>query len=791
MFRYDNPVETFLYIHIKQHKIRYLLLVIGVVWFYFLLPSPLFQSPYSTLATDRNGSLLGARIASDGQWRFPLSDSLPYKYRQAVVLFEDAWFYRHPGINPVSLFKAVIQDIKAGKIVRGGSTITMQVARMARGNQKRNVYQKIMEMIWALRIELAYSKKEILNIYASHAPFGGNVVGLEAAAWRYFGRSPDKLSWGETAVLAVLPNAPSLIYPGKNQTKLLRKRNRLLDKLYSKHIIDSVTCELAKSEKLPQKPGALPQITPHLLNRLPQGQKTKTTINKSLQLQVNELTKRHHKYLSANKIYNMAVLVVSVKTGEVLAYTGNVSENKKDKGSEVDIIFSRRSTGSILKPFLYAWALKDGLILPHSLLKDVPTQIAGYHPENYNKTYDGMVPADEALARSLNIPAVRLLRDYGLEKFHDNLQQIGLKTIDKSAGHYGLTLILGGAETRLWDMVKIYAGMGRSLNRFGQTGQYYKDNYIDPVWKTHKNLFQNSKVDDNPPFGADNIWFVFEALARKDRPVEGDDWNIYRSARKIAWKTGTSFGHRDAWCVGVTPDYAVGVWVGNASGEGRPGLTGTQVAAPVLFDVFKLLPQQTTWFQKPEILLKKTAICAQSGYLASANCEKILIEQIPQNGERTKVCPYHKIIHLNREGTRRVNSDCYPVVNMQTQKYFVLPPVAAWYYRKKHSNYHPLPPWDSNCLPFNEKNMDLIYPKTGVQLFLPKDFNKLQQKVVFKAVHRQSDASIYWHLNERYIGQTKGLHHLELYIKPGTYTLTLVDDKGETLTRQFEVVVPR
>lgn len=774
--------------HSKKHKFLYLIIISLVFGFGFLLPRPLFQSPYATVLTDKNGSLLGARIATDGQWRFPPSDSLPYKYKQSLIQFEDAYFYNHPGINPFSLLKAVYQDLKAGKIVRGGSTITMQVARMARGNHSRNIYQKLMEIIWALRIELSYSKDEILNLYASHAPFGGNVVGLQAAAWRYYGRPADKLSWGETATLAVLPNAPSLIYPGKNHDILLKKRNRLLDKLYHENIIDSLTCELSKAESLPEKPKALPQITPHLLMQVKEGKQIQTSIDKNLQLQVQQIALSHHKYLSANKIYNMGIVVVSINSGKILAYTGNVPQQTKDKGSEVDMIQARRSTGSILKPFLYAWAMKDGLILPRTLLKDIPTQIAGYHPKNYDKTYDGMVPAGEALARSLNIPAVRLLRNYGLEKFHDNLQNLQIKSIDKPAGHYGLTLILGGAEISLWDAVKIYAGMGRSLKRFNKTGQYFADNYQNLSFTAGKKLFKNSRQTNNPPFGAGNIWFVFKALSDKNRPVEGDDWNIYRSARKIAWKTGTSFGHRDAWSIGVTPDYAVGVWVGNASGEGRPGLTGTQAAAPVMFDIFKILPGQTGWFEKPEMALKKAEICSKTGYLASDKCEKSLWEDIPQNGERTPVCPYHQIVHLNKNGTRRVNSACYPIDQMQNKKYLVLPPVAAWYYQKKHSDYKPLPPWEENCRPEDEKNMDLIYPKSNIQIFIPKDFNHLQQKVVFKAVHLNKNASIFWHLNNRYIGQTKKLHQMEIYLKPGTYLLTLVDDQGEILKRKFEVV---
>jgi penicillin-binding protein 1C len=645
-----------------------------------------------------------------------------------------------------------------------------------------------MEIILAMRLELSYSKDEILSLYASHAPFGGNVVGLEAASWRYYGRPPHKLSWGETATLAVLPNAPSLIYPGKNHQILLKKRNRLLDKLYKEKIIDSITCILSKEEELPQKPKNLPRLAPHLLERAvqegKQGKRIYATLDKNLQAEVNRIAQRHHRYLEANKINNLAILVTEVETGNVLAYVGNAIQ-KGDNGTDVDMITASRSTGSLIKPFLYAFALKDGLILPKTLLNDTPTQIAGYHPKNFNKSYDGAVPADAALARSLNIPAVRLLRHYGLSKFYDKLQDLKLGTINKGANHYGLTLILGGAEIRLWDAVGVYGSMARVLNRYNNGGMYSPNDYFMPNYmqKDHScKIF----VDDDI-FGASNIWFVFKALSDKDRPVEGGDWNSYKSAQKIAWKTGTSFGFRDAWSVGVNPKYVVGVWVGNASGEGRPGLTGTQMAAPIMFDVFKILPK-SKWFDLPLEDIVEAKICTKSGNLASVNCEEVRSEYIQKNGERSEVCSYHSLVHLNKEGNKRVNSSCYKVSDMQTKKWFVLPPVQAYYYKKVNPAYKDLPPWEENCRVNTEHNIGLIYPKAGAQIFIPKDFNNVRQKIVFKAVHQNRKAVIYWHLDEKFLGTTKGQHKITIFVKKGIHKLTLMDDKGEILQRNFEVV---
>lgn len=775
--------------HLKKHRLKYATVVLLGIWFYFALPKPLFKSVYTTALYDKSGQLLGAGIARDGQWRFPPIKHLPEKYKQCVINYEDAYFYRHPGVNPISLIKAVLQDFKSRKIVRGGSTLTMQVIRMARGNRSRNVYQKLIEIILALRLECSYSKAEILNLYASHAPFGGNVVGLGAAAWRYYGRSPNQLSWGETATLAVLPNAPSLIYPGKNQQKLLKKRNALLDKLYAKKIIDSLTCQLAKAEVLPQKPKALPRLAPHLLalaiKQGKEGQHIISTLDKKLQLAIRRIALRHYKYLSANKINNMGILVTEVSTGNILAYLGNVPERAHPKQAAVDMIMAPRSTGSILKPFLYAWAFKSGLILPHTLLKDIPTQIAGYHPRNYNKTYDGMVPADAALARSLNVPAVRLLRAYGLQKFRDQLQSLHLPSINKPADYYGLTLILGGAETRLYDMANAYAAMSRVLNHYNQFGKYDPQDYFQIDFVRHQHLFKPKQ--HTGLFEADDIWFVFKALSDKDRPVEGDDWNIYRSAQKIAWKTGTSFGHRDAWCIGTTPRYTVAVWVGNATGEGRPGLTGTQSAAPIMFDVFKHLPI-SNWFEKPVSAMIQAKVCKQSGMLASPICPDVALTYLPRNGERSSVCRYHKLVHLNKEGTKRVNSSCYEVQQMKTQTFFVLPPIAAWYYQRKNPDYQNLPPWDPACQLTNKPEMALVYPKPHIQIFIPKDFGQKRQKIVCKAVHQDKNAFIYWHLDRQFIRMTHGQHQIEIFARQGKHTLSLVDDKGQMIKCDFEVV---
>ena len=436
-----------------------------LVAYIFCLPRDIFKNvSYSTVIEDRNGELLGARIAADGQWRFPPTDNVPEKFRTAIVEFEDRWFYWHPGVNPVAIARAAVGNIKAGHVTSGGSTITMQVIRLSRGKE-RTLWQKVIEATLATRLELRHSKRHILALYSAHAPFGGNVVGLEAASWRYFGRPPEELSWGEAATLAVLPNSPADIHPGRNRERLLEKRNRLLDNLFKHGKLDSLDLELAKDEPLPFEPVALPRdarhLTEHYVKQSP-GQRVRTTLDIHLQRQVEEIADQWNDEFSVTGINDLAAVVLDVKTGDVLAYVGNADPDRKRPGSDVDIARSPRSTGSVLKPVLYCSLLQEGEILPNTLLPDVPVNLNGFSPQNFNRQFVGAAPASEALARSLNVPAVHMLRKFGVPRFLDILRKAGLSTLNKSASHYGLSLILGGGEATLLDITSMYAKMSAS-----------------------------------------------------------------------------------------------------------------------------------------------------------------------------------------------------------------------------------------------------------------------------------------------------------------------------------------
>ena len=767
------------------------------------LPEPLFDSPVCTVLTDRDEQLLGARIATDGQWRFPpLADTVPRNFATSLIAFEDKRFYSHPGVDPLAIGRALVLNIRRGEVVSGGSTLSMQVIRMARGNRSRTIWEKMVEVVLSTRLEWSYSKEEILGMYASHAPFGGNVVGLDAAAWKYFGRNPFQLSWAESATLAVLPNAPALIHPGRNRSALLEKRNRLLATLLENGEIDSTTHTLACLEPLPERPLPLPAYAPHLLDRVQQlhlggkedaSSRFVSTLNRELQQQANRVVRQHYLQLKENGIYNSGVLILEVESGEVMAYVGNTSGGGEDHGQAVDVIPALRSTGSIMKPFLYAAMLQEGELLPDQLVPDIPTYYSGYHPTNFDNTYQGAVPASKALSRSLNVPIVRMLQSHGITRFYSRLQRLGLSSLSRPSSDYGLSLILGGAEASLWELSGIYASMARSLKHFPQyDGQYASHEFRAPTYSLSQSQIsrgQTPQLNASAPLEAGPIWHTFEAMARVSRPEIDKQWEQFASSHKIAWKTGTSYGYRDAWAIGVTPDYVVGVWVGNADGEGRQGLIGAKAAAPLMLQMFDLLPKSEKWFAMPYDDLQQTAVCKRSGHKASEICTEVDTVWIPRQGANTGLCPYHQWIQLDESGSFRLNSDCASPFDMTRKAFFVMPPTQEKYYRSKQAFYRPLPPFRGDCESGQRKQaMEIIYPRNKARIYVPVELDGTLSSTVFEAAHRNPDAIIYWHLDEQYLGKTSQFHQMSLQPTPGYHVITLTDEQGEILKKRFEVL---
>ncbi len=797
------------------------------VAFWRMLPDPLFGAPLSYVAEARDGTLLSARIARDGQWRFPPAQSVPLKFRRALIVFEDKRFERHSGVDGLAMARALRLNLERGRVVSGGSTLTMQLARLARASARggggRSVGKKLLETLLALRIERSYDKDEILALYAGHAPFGGNVVGLEAAAWRYFGRAPETLSWAESATLAVLPNNPALVHLERNRPRLQFKRDALLRRLHATGDLTALDLDLALAEPLADEPHDLPDLAPHLLDSLrarnPAQHRFVTTLDARLQAQASQTVQAHSQLLARQQVYNGAAIVIDNRSFEVLAYVGNsgngdiprflangltsdanthgngditpqegTSPSARETGNvpsyAVDIIRRPRSTGSILKPMLYAAMLEEGSLTPRMLLPDVPTHYDGFSPENFDRQYRGAVRADDALAHSLNVPAVRMLRTYGIARFADLLRGAGMTTLRRPADDYGLTLILGGAEGNLWDIAALYANLADAA-RAGAA-------------QAAPRLHELTTLRDAPArtrgpaaIGTGAAWLTLNALLEVPRPGEEGHWRSFASSRRIAWKTGTSVGLRDGWAVGSSSRYTVGVWVGNASGEGRPGLTGSSMAAPLMFGLFNALPA-SDWFEIPLHALKRIEVCENDGYLANGVCESERT-WMPRDSHFDQLSPHNLRVHLDPD-KQRVDGGCESPGRMSHVSWFVLPPAEEFYYRRAHAEYKPLPALRTDCTisrAGGRPTLALLYPEPNARVLIPRELDGTRGRTVFEAVHRRREATIYWHLDDRYLGETHTFHSQALDMEPGEHILTLVDETGERIARRFQVLATR
>ncbi|PLX10942.1 MAG: penicillin-binding protein 1C [Marinilabiliales bacterium] len=757
-----------------------------------MLPRPLFNDGFSTVVFDRNGMLLGAKVAPDQQWRFQGDTILPYKFEKAILNYEDKYFYYHPGINIFSIVTSIRDNLSAGKIVRGGSTISMQLIRISRKGKPRVYVEKLIESIMAIGLECTHSKREILSLYSANAPFGGNVVGLNAASWRYFKRSPEDLSWAESATLAVLPNAPALIHPGRNRDALKLKRNSLLKDLYEEKIIDSIQYQLALLEPIPDEVVPMEQLAPHFLefvNSKFSGKLTYSTIDIKKQQLLNSIMAQHAPTLKEFGVENGAALIVDTDTKEILAYAGNFSNQKMEiKDAFNDMIQAKRSTGSIMKPFLYAAMLDGGEILPNSLIRDIPSYFDNYFPQNYTNEFEGAVPASLALSKSLNVPAVYMLQEYGIGRFLILLKQLGFTSFKRNADFYGLTLILGGGEASLFELVGAYAGMAKVVVDYDKNYGKYPENPYQPLRysinrKPEKENYYNNKV-----LHASSIWLTYNALRKVSRPDSETGWENFTSSSKIAWKTGTSHGFKDAWAIGSTADYVVGVWAGNATGLGRNGLSGTKSAAPIMFDIFNSLDLKSE-FYPPYDEMNEIEVCKQSGYPASRYCSETEIITNGVQEKPVKVCSYHKHIFTDKNTEFRLSQECADISEMYAHNWFVLPPVQEHYYSKKHPAYRPLPPLKRDCGKADEENaMDFIYPTNNSSIYLAVDERNRRREAVFEISHNSQNAIVYWHLDNKLIGITQANHQLDYKPEIGKHTLTVVDQAGNYKSVKFNVL---
>lgn len=697
-----------------------------------------FEKRYSKVLFDKNEQILSAFINDSEQWHLE-AHKVPQKLKIAAIEYEDKRFYSHFGVDFRALFRAFLGNLRGDKR-SGASTISMQVVKLYEQNE-RTYLNKFGEIIKALKLEFALEKDEILRLYLNNAPYGGNLVGFSSAILFYFDKNPKDLSWSEAALLAVLPNAPGLMNLEKNKIKLKAKRDALLQKLCEKGYFDKDILTLALAEPLPSfKPRR--NLAPHLALRLLNDTQKQavSSIDKNLQSKFEQKAKEFSANLARQGIANVAVLLADTKTRKVLAYVGSQDFYDEANLGQVNGVVAKRSVGSTLKPILFALAIDDGLICTNSLLLDVPTFFSNFSPQNANKKYYGLIRASEALQKSLNVPFVSLLQSYGYERFFYEIKDfVGFDDDDYSK--YGLSFILGTKEMSLEELTKLYLG----LANYGELAgiSYLRD----------ENLSVKAQM-----FSKGSAYLTLETM-RELKRVGVEEFN--QKDKIVSWKTGTSYGRKDAWALGATPRYTLGVWVGNFTGEANANLYGVSVAGELFFELLGLLDDTNEEFRASDDLMT-LKIDSATGYRYDLPVNSSFTSY-PKNAKALRVSPYLKKV-FEFEGAE-VDSRSINFKNA-TEKIKLDLPLHALAFLK-----------ESGVKLDKSKSVKIIYPTKNLHIIATRDLHAKNALIVQVANLR--DENLFWYLNKALVYEGKD-RSKEFHLKAGKYELFIISQSGQS-----------
>jgi len=736
----------------------------------FILP-PKLNVSYSTLVTDKKGEILHAFLSTDEKWRmFVELNEISPMLRKAILAKEDKYFNYHFGVNPVSIFRAAFNNITKNRRTSGASTITMQVVRMLNPD-KRTYLNKISEILRAIQLEIFYSKDEILQLYLNLVPYGSNIEGIKSASYLYFQKSPDRLSLAEVTTLAIIPNRPTSLQLGMKNPLIVEERNKWLKRFQQAQVFDSQLINDALHEPLTVFRHDAPKDAPHLSIRLKKQFANNaiihSSVSKATQIKVEQMVANYVNRTRAMNINNAAVLVINNETMQVEAYIGSAGFNDKLDGGQVDGVQAIRSPGSALKPLLYATAFDKGIITPKNIINDVPTNFNGFEPENFDRKFNGKVSVEFALANSLNIPAVKVVKDLGKTILIEQLKKADFQTVKKHEKDLGLSIVLGGCGVTLEEMTQLYAA-------FANDGNWQKAKMLD-------DKLTERKVRNTSIISTSATYLVTEILAQIKRPDLPNNFDYTYRLPKIAWKTGTSFGRRDAWSIGYNKKYTVGVWVGNFSGEGVPELSGAEIATPLLFQIFNTIDYNTSseWFRQPKEVVSRQ-VCAESGDLPSEYCSNKILDYSIKNISHTRKCTHLKKFYLNLSESMSYCMQCLPVEAYKEKLYNNLSPELISFYELKHILYEKIPTHNPNCTRFfkTASNAPIITnPNNGSEYYLSE--NDTQQMQL--ACQTANDVrEVYWYINDRLLQKASANKPVFFTPSLGKLKISCTDDKGRS-----------
>jgi len=719
---------------------------------------------YSQLILSDDHKLLNASLSSDQQWRMKteINEVNPLLIN-TIIAKEDRWFRFHPGINPFALTRALWQNISTGKRVSGASTITMQVIRMLEPRE-RTVGNKLIECFRAVQLELHHSKNEILELYLNLLPYGGNIQGVKAASFLYFGQEPQALSLAQIVTLAIIPNDPNHQRLGINNDRIVKERNLWLAKLSSKGIFSKIALDDALLEPLTAKRFDAPKEIPHLARMLSNTYPEKPVIQTFIDIRIqdfveNTLSNEIHIYRGMG-IGNAAVVLIDNHKHEVVAYVGSAGFMENQFQGQVDGASSLRSPGSALKPFLYALAMDRGLITPKTVLQDIPQNFNGYRPLNYDETFRGRITASQALALSLNVPAVDLANRVGVDLFNEKLSRGGLKWIGERKKKLGLSVILGGCGVTLTELTSLYSCLASGGIKY-------------PL------LFTPDEATQTPDtlFSKQATWMIHEILTGLKRPDLPNNFENTVNLPHIAWKTGTSYGRRDAWSFGYNPDYTVGVWVGNFDGTGIPELSGADFATPVLFKIFNFLTynQKSTWFKRPAGLDFRL-VCSETGLPPGESCTNLVMDDYIPAVSPNRKCDHLIPVFVDESGSISFCRSCLPVAGYRTDYYLNLSPGLIAFYEEEQIPYRKIPAHNPLCNRVYHNDSPIITSLSDGKEYILYAAAKQQLQLAFTATSNVN--KVYWYINDKFFKEASRGQKLFFTPDAGLIKISCSDDKG-------------
>ncbi len=735
-----------------------------------LCPFPLarLRRQPATVVFDRNGDPMRIILPPDHKFRIAVSlDELPPELTRAVLASEDRWFWRHPGVNPMAVVPAVMMNARARRRVSGASTIPMQIARMVEP-KSRTLPGKVREAFRAVQLTLHTTKRQQLEAYLNMAPYGGNVEGIGAASYVYFGKPVSKLSIGEIAFLTTLPRQPNRFDPLRDAAAATRARDRVLRELRDRGLFTTAQIEAAMQQKLPHARRKPPFVAPHFCDYAVQQCGGRpliaTTLDPRIQAVAEQQVRARIASLRAWGVEQTSVVVIDIRTREVVAMVGSAQFFDPQRQGQVNGAVARRSPGSTLKPLLYAKEFDDGSLIPDSILLDVPADYSGYVPENYDGTYRGRVTARDALIQSLNATAVKLLSEEGVDEFVTFLRRGGVTTLDRDPRRYGLPLILGAGDVRLIDLTNLYATLG--------DGGMYKPPRIF--------LGQRPTANGQRLISEESSALVTDILTQLRRPDMPRAWALTRDVPSVAWKTGTSYGHRDAWSVGYSDRYAIGVWAGNFDGHGQKGLSGSEFAAPLLFDLFRAVEGNAGRPRKPQVAAGTIEVCSLSHQLPTEHCRER--ERVAYIAGRTRLraCPMHRPIFVDEKSGERLAGACVASHPHRQVVATIYPPELVAYWRAQNEPFEQLPPLAPSCTDIaSDAKPRIVSPDPSTPYRLRRGAPLEFQEILLSA--QSSDAAtLFWFEDGLLVASGDASRRMFLRPRRGLHQLVVVDDAGRS-----------